>query len=86
MDVLEGDPGVVKWTKRHGIEIPWRDTTSKNRVYRPDYLVELADGSKELREVKGNHLIDQPETQMKFAAARDWCRQRGMLFKVIYKY
>ena len=85
MDVLERDPRVRKWTKRHGIAIPWRDGAGTPRTYRPDYLVELSTGTKELHEVKGTHLMQMPDTRLKLDAGQRWCERRGMAFRLIYK-
>jgi hypothetical protein len=85
MDALEQDPLVKKWTKRHGIEIPYTDASGKLRNFRPDYLVELQGGDREIREVKGNHLLPLPDTQAKITAATEWCTRRGIVFRVIVK-
>ena len=53
MERLEKDHTVRKWTKKHGIVIPWIDTKGKRHNYRPDFLVEYVDGSVGLIEVKG---------------------------------
>lgn len=75
---LEDDPEVVKWQKRHSISIPWIDTNGSKHNYRPDFLVEYADGRKVIVEVKNPALFDSPSVLRKENAARDWCRKRGM--------
>ena len=78
MKELEDDVEVVKWTKNHGISIPYFDSEGKFHTYRPDFLVQLIDGSVELHEMKGGHLLDNPITKKKIEAAREWCKRRKM--------
>ena len=60
MDRLENDSEVAKWQKRHGISIAWIDSRGRKCNYRPDFLVEYADGRKALIEVKNPALMDSP--------------------------
>jgi hypothetical protein len=85
MDELERDPLVVRWTRHHGLRIPYRKWLGNRGHYEPDFLVELAGGDKELREVKGEHLLGDNNTQRKLRAGDDFCRQRGMKFKLVTK-
>ncbi len=80
MDKLEGNSEVAKWQKRHGISISWIDTRGRKCNYRPDFLVEYADGRKALIEVKNPALMDSPSVTRKESAAREWCRKRGMTY------
>jgi len=82
---LERDKTVAKWTKNHGITIQYVTEAGNVRGYRPDFLVERIDESKELHEVKGGQYLQNPDTQRKHEAARNWCRRRGMRFVVITK-
>lgn len=82
---LERDKTVVKWTKNHGISIPYVTEAGNVRGYLPDFLVERPDGVKELHEVKGTQLLENPDTRRKHEAAREWCRRRGMNFLVVTK-
>jgi hypothetical protein len=66
------DNDVVKWTKNHGIRIPYFDDDGKYRTYKPDFLVEKKDGTVELHEMKGGHLLQNPITKRKIDAAREW--------------
>ena len=75
---LDADPDVVMWQKRHSITIPWIDPNGSKRSYRPDFLVEYADGRKAILEVKNPALFDSPSVLRKENAAREWCRKRGM--------
>jgi hypothetical protein len=79
---LELDPHVVKWTKRHGIVIPWIDGQKHQRRYHPDFLVEYADGSRKIIETKDKSKIDTDEVVRKRKAAEMWCKARGMEYIV----
>ena len=82
MERLDADPSVRKWTKRHGIAVPWVDSAHRRHVYRPDFLVEYADGSKALIEVKGANYVDSQAVQRKRMAAERWCDRRGMAYSI----
>ena len=79
---LELDPHVVKWTKRHGVSIPWIDGQKHLRSYRPDFLVEYADGSKRIVETKDKSKLDTDEVKRKRSAAELWCLKRGLEYTV----
>lgn len=81
---LEGDPEVVKWQKRHTVSIQWIDTQGKRRNYRPDFIVEYADGRKTIIEVKDPSRVDSPSVRRKRSAAEEWCRKRGMSYEIAY--
>jgi hypothetical protein len=83
MEQLEKDPKVVKWTKNHGVRIPYFDDNGKFHTFSPDFLVELDDGTKEIHEIKGTHLLGNPITKRKFDAAHNWCEARKMRFRAI---
>lgn len=85
MKFLERSKEVAKWTKHHGIVIQYVTEAGNVRGYRPDFLVELFDGKKQIREVKGTHFLDNPDTKRKHEAASNWCRRRGMEFIVATK-
>jgi hypothetical protein len=82
---LERDPLVGRWTRHHGLRIPYRKWWGGSGHYEPDFLVELVDGCKELREVKGEHLFSDGNTTRKLRAGEAFCRQRGMTFRVVTK-
>lgn len=85
MESLEADPLVDAWTKSHKVRIPYIDHQNRKREFRPDFLVRLESGKLELREVKGGHLIQNPETKRKFEAAKRWCAERNVAFVVVTK-
>ena len=81
---LEADPQVLAWTKKHNILIRYRNKKAQIARYLPDFLVRRKDQMElELVEVKGGHLMHDPDTQLKAGAATDWCRQRGMRYCLI---
>jgi len=82
---LERDKTVAKWTKHHGIVIQYVTEAGNVRGYRPDFLLERVDGTKEIHEVKGGHFLKNPDTIRKHEAGKNWCKKRGMNFLVITK-
>ncbi|MFH1220587.1 MAG: TnsA endonuclease N-terminal domain-containing protein [Candidatus Eisenbacteria bacterium] len=85
MDELDRDPLVLKWTRHHGLQIPYRKWWGGQGHYKPDFLVEIAGGEREIREVKGEHLFGDPNTSRKLKAGDTFCRQHGMKFSVVTK-
>lgn len=86
MGELEGDDAVAKWTKNHGIRIPYLADDGKYKSYNPDFLVERADGTIELVEMKSEHLLKTPNTQRKKECATRWCDARGIRYRLISRY
>ena len=86
MKELEGDDSISKWTKNHGIRIDYFDSENKFRSYNPDFLVEKLDGTIELIEMKGGHLLKNPDTKKKMDFAKKWCEARGIKYRIISKY
>jgi len=68
MESLEADSNVKKWTKNHGIRIPYYDEDGAFHTFTPDFLVEMADGTVEIHEVKGTQFLGNPITRKKFEA------------------
>ncbi|MBM4049699.1 MAG: hypothetical protein FJ279_31775 [Planctomycetes bacterium] len=85
MDELERDPLVTQWTRHHGFRIPYRKWWGGRGYYEPDFLVELVDGNRELREVEGEQLFRDANTTRKLLAGDGFCRERGMAFRVVTK-
>jgi len=75
MLVLDADPRVLSWRyEPFYIEYEWE---GKTRRYLPDFIVELADGHRELQEV-GVKSVKQLDRQMaKQEAAKRWCAEHG---------
>jgi len=84
MEKLEKDDVVKKWTKNHGIIIPYWDENTKLRGFKPDFLIEKEDEIIEIIEIKGRHLL--PQFKKKMEAAHKWCKARKIIFRVISKY
>ena len=81
---LEEDNSVLAWTKKHNIIIKYRNKKGGISRYFPDFLVRRKSQQHlELIEIKGGHLKNDPNTALKARAAEDWCRQRGMQYKLI---
>lgn len=83
MRMLDGDPAVMRWERCRKLRIPYMNSEGGRSAYNPDFIVERADGAKELHEVKGGHLLEHPDTKLKLAAGERFCRKRGMTFKVV---
>ena len=85
MLLLDGDPFVVRWERCRSLRIPYVKASGKPGHFNPDFIVERTDGTKELHEVKGTHLLDSEDTQRKIKAGTEFAYARGMVFKVITK-
>jgi len=85
MLLLDGDPLVVRWERCRSLRIPYIKARGKLGHFNPDFIVERIDGTKELHEVKGTHLLDGEDTQRKIHAGTEFALKRGMVFKVITK-
>lgn len=83
MTLLDGDSTIKRWERCRALRIPYTKADGKRSRYNPDFIVEREDGTKELHEVKGGHLLTNEETKRKLAAGETFCRMRGMSFKVI---
>lgn len=83
MLLLDADDTVKRWERCRSLRIPCAKPGRKRGFYNPDFIVERADGTKELHEVKGGHLVTSQQTALKLAAGEEFCRKRGMVFKVI---
>jgi len=81
--VMRDDPAVVRlWGQPETFK--WRDAVSgKARKYTPDFLVELADGTRAYREVKPfGKLLREPDFKGRRIAIEEHCRERGASFEV----
>ena len=63
--------------------IAYYDTENKKRHYIPDFLVEYLGGRKVLYEVKPFERKGSETNKRKFKAAREYCKDNNMKFKVI---
>ena len=81
---LERDAAVVKWTKKHGIKIPYTFLRFR-RHYLPDFLVEYRNGTREIHETKGLPLLLWLSTKLKRQSAEAFCKTQGFRYKQITK-
>ena len=86
MKELENDKTVSKWTKNHGIRISYFTEDHKFKTYNPDFLVEYTNGDIELVEMKGTHLLNNPNTRIKMDFAKKWCSSRKIKYRIYSKY
>lgn len=86
MQELESDPNISKWTKNHGLRIAYYTEDNKHKTYEPDFLVEKTNKTIELVEMKGTHLLKNPNTKRKSEYAKKWCADRGIKYRLISKY
>ena len=81
---LERDPAVLRWTKKHGLKIPYRVFGFPHK-YLPDFLVEYKDGHKEIHETKGLPLLLWFSTKLKREAAEEYFEKLGWKYRMITK-
>lgn len=80
MKQLDTSDLVVRWSKNHGIKIPYEYKGARNYV--PDFLVETRDGLVIVMEAKGYEF--EPERCLaKAQAAHDFCQSRGWIYQMI---
>jgi len=77
MQVL--DAASVKWTKKHGIRIPYIDSKSRRRYYIPDFKIDCGE-TVVIEEVKG---YKGKNYNLKCQAAREYCMARGWLYFIL---
>lgn len=64
--------------------VPYIDPESNRlRKYYPDFLIEMNDGSYQILEVKGDHMIDDPVVKAKEAAAEEIATESRMQYRMI---
>ncbi len=80
---LEKDPKVVKWTKNHGIRIPYFNLDGKLAHHIPDFLIEYDDGSQEIVKIKGKHIRGTNIKKLKTDVAIEWCKKRNIKYRLI---
>ncbi len=80
---LDADETVKRWERCRSLRIPYVKADGTKATYNPDFILERNDGSKEIHEVKGGHLLGGADTEAKLKAGAEFCRKRGMAFRVI---
>jgi len=79
---LEKNDDVLKWTKHHKIQITYLWNGEKHK-YEPDFLIEFKDGHKEIHELKGPVWLKDELNKAKYNAAKKWCEERNIIYKLI---
>lgn len=71
----------VRWTKNHGIRIPYTDNDGRKRNYVPDFLV----NDKIIEEVKPKNLVNSKmdNNLLKHQSAIKFCNKNGYQFRII---
>lgn len=82
--LLEFNPN-VKFYLEQPLEIIYEDSNGKKRKYTPDFIIEYFDGKVELIEIKyeSTLLSKKEELEVKFTAARNFCMESNLEFKII---
>lgn len=83
MLLLDKDSSIKRWERCTLLGISYIRADGKKGHYYPDFIVEREDGTKEIHEIKGDHLLGNKNTERKLEAGEEFCRKRGMIFKVI---
>jgi hypothetical protein len=81
---LDTSPDVESWTyEQTVIEYVSNIRSKKVRKYYPDFYVKYTDGHVEVIEVKPKRKLDQLTVRKKADAARTWCSERGLTYRII---
>ena len=79
--MLQLDKLNVKWTKKHGIRIPYIDPLGNIRNYVPDFLIE----DSIIEEVKPHNLVRSKvdNNNLKYDAAIEFCKNNNYTYRII---
>ena len=77
MKILDLDVTVIKWTKRHGIKIPY--FKEYKHYYVPDFLITYENSNQVLEEVKG---YDESKKE-KILALKKYCKKNSIGYNII---
>jgi len=84
MVYLDANPEVKSWTyEQTVIEYVSNIRTKKVRRYYPDFYVKYQDDREEIIEVKPKRKLDQAAVKKKAEAARMWCDDRRMTYRIL---
>ena len=81
---LEVNPKVISFHSEI-MEVPYKDSKGKNRIYIPDLIVVLEDGSVEVHEIKPKAMLIDIDVQKKAQACRAFAT-KTFEQKVKYKF
>ena len=76
---LNKDKTIKSWKFDHDIVIPYKDEDSILRGYKPDFLIEKTNGTKEIIDLVSKQLDFEARTK----GSKKWCESKGIKFKVI---
>jgi Straboviridae/Kyanoviridae head completion nuclease len=84
---LDADPNVTAFISE-GLKIPYLSNkkTGKIRNYIPDLLVEYADKTKKLIEIKPSRRVSNIKNKKKFAAAIEHCKHSEIEFVIVTEH
>ena len=82
MQYLDGQDDVLR-CEYELLRIPYYDTMNKKRHYIPDIMVNYIDNNKILYEIKPILHTDSEINKLKFTAAKIYCEQNSIQFKVM---
>lgn len=82
MGQLDKDVTVRHWT-RLAERIPYIDAAGRHRFYAPDFIIEYADGTTVVEEVKPKVKVNTPSTLMKAAAAASVLGAKGIDYRIV---
>ena len=83
--ILQFYDNSVEEVEEQPVVIEWQDKNNKQRRYVPDARVAYTDGSTTLFEVKPKDILTRKAKELaeKFAAAKDYVKERGWKFSVV---
>jgi len=84
-NILEKMPMVTKY-EVESLKIQYRNGYDDVRTYFPDIFITYKDKSKELIEIKPSILLKNPNNIKKFKAAKRFCKNKDIKFKVWTEY
>ena len=85
LEKLEKDDKVLKYLYEP-FEVPYVDYYSKNRMYRPDFMVLSEDGSILITEIKPEAMLEDFDVQAKAKAAQLFIKEKYKDINIEYKF
>jgi hypothetical protein len=84
MVYLDDNPEVASWSyEKLVIEYVSNKKTKKIRKYYPDFQIEYKDGRKVVVEIKPSRKLQQATVVKKIRAAKEWCTEHDMIYKIL---
>lgn len=85
LEKLEKDDQVLKYLYEP-FEVPYVDYYSKNRMYRPDFMVLSEDGSILITEIKPEAMLEDFDVKAKAKAAQLFIKEKYKDINIEYKF